>query len=152
MKAKLLSLFVCIILLSCVEEEQSVFDIEIDSLFATFEEEAFIRNVEIDIDDFDLTTSLELFEDTQAIGLCRSYSNGDHEILLDERYWNQATYNEKEFLLFHELGHCVLDKEHDNTQDNNGNCISIMQSGTGGCSLNYNNSTKNDYLDELFEI
>ena len=36
-------------------------------------------------------------------------------IEIDPIYWNEASDTEKEVLLFHEMGHCVLNKEHNET-------------------------------------
>jgi hypothetical protein len=35
-------------------------------------------------------------------------------ILIDEYYWEQIDYWRKEMIVFHELGHCELDLDHDN--------------------------------------
>lgn len=48
----------------------------------------------------------------EAIGVCNHYSNGKKQIILDHSYWNQATEVEKTILVWHELGHCVLDRRH----------------------------------------
>lgn len=44
-----------------------------------------------------------------TIGVC-SYSK--NVVLIEESYWNEATYAEKEVLVFHEAAHCVLEKDH----------------------------------------
>lgn len=151
MKYKIFSMLLCMCLFSCTKEPESSFDIDIRNLFALFEEEALQRGINIEIDDFSLTTSLENFEDTQAIGYCRSYSNGNREIALDNSFWQNANSLQKEFLLFHELGHCILNLEHNDSSDNNGICLSIMQSGLGTCNLNYSFSNRENMLDELFQ-
>jgi len=48
------------------------------------------------------------------------------------------------------LGHCVLNREHLDDADNQGNCVSIMTSGTGSCHINYTIATRKNLLDELF--
>ena len=53
-------------------------------------------------------------------------------------------------IVFHELGHCVLVRDHLDDADSEGNCLSMMHSGLGDCEFRYNGSTRNVYLDELF--
>ena len=48
-------------------------------------------------------------------GVCLVYSNGYREIQINSDYWYSYTPEQKEQLVYHELGHCVLNKEHDNT-------------------------------------
>jgi hypothetical protein len=49
-----------------------------------------------------------------TIGLCYGFKQFwlFRYIVLDSEYWDQADTYERESLLFHELGHCVLDKDH----------------------------------------
>jgi len=56
---------------------------------------------------------------------------------------------QKERLVFHELGHCVLNRSHLETVGTDGHCLSIMNSAQR-CSDNYNAQTREKYLDELF--
>jgi hypothetical protein len=53
-------------------------------------------------------------------------------------------------VVFHELGHCYLGRGHSEETHPNGVCKSIMRSGNGGCFDNYNSTTREAYLDELF--
>ena len=46
------------------------------------------------------------------IGECWTYPNGQKEIVVSFKYWKSATYLQREALLFHELGHCRLDRRH----------------------------------------
>jgi hypothetical protein len=58
----------------------------------------------------------------------------------------------KEYIVFHELGHCVLNRPHTEDSFSNGVCSSIMRSGNGGCYDYYNRFTRQYYVDELFEV
>lgn len=69
-------------------------------------------------------------------GVCLSYSNGQREILIDETVWslisnapgcNGSCAERKKALIFHELGHCVLNRDHKDDLYNNFN-LSIMNS------------------------
>lgn len=59
------------------------------------------RRLFIDFDDLD----------DSAIGYCeiRIFS---YYIKIDRRYWLESNENEHEKLLFHELAHCIIDKDH----------------------------------------
>lgn len=47
-------------------------------------------------------------EDNGVIGIC--YSGG--YIYLKKSYWEKATLAGRETLIYHEMGHCLLDKDH----------------------------------------
>lgn len=83
-------------------------------------------------------------------GQCQLFSDGRRTIIIQESYWKSANEWAREFLVFHELGHCLLDRRHLETADANGNCISMMHSGEGGCRNLYGPTTRTAYLDELF--
>ncbi len=85
----------------------------------------------------------------KVIGMCTAKA-GDHTITVDKTYWSQATPLLREFLIFHELGHCVLQREHLDTKNTNGTCTSIMHSGSTNCRNIYSSATRKAYLDELF--
>jgi len=48
-----------------------------------------------------------------AVGYCLSWTTGERKIQIDKTYWNKANYYEKESLLWHELGHCHFNRDHD---------------------------------------
>lgn len=48
-------------------------------------------------------------------GVCLVYSNGYKEIQINKDAWDYYSYEQKEQLVYHELGHCVFNKDHDNT-------------------------------------
>lgn len=50
-----------------------------------------------------------------TIGLCYGFKQSImfKFIILDETYWNESDMYDRESLVFHELGHCVLNKDHD---------------------------------------
>ena len=50
--------------------------------------------------------------DKDLAGICWEYNGGYVEIEIDSSYWEQASYSEKEQLIFHELGHCALRLDH----------------------------------------
>lgn len=47
-----------------------------------------------------------------SVGLCVVYSTGEKEIKIDPTYWSHIGFDERTALVFHELGHCVLGRDH----------------------------------------
>ncbi|MEL6124666.1 MAG: hypothetical protein AAFR14_13205, partial [Bacteroidota bacterium] len=56
----------------------------------------------------------------------------------------------REYIIFHELGHCVLFRDHVDACFANNTWTSIMRSGHGSCFDNYTSRTRPYYIDELF--
>ena len=48
-------------------------------------------------------------------GVCYIYGDGTREIIVRKSWWNQVSEHDRRSLIFHELGHCRLDRDHDNT-------------------------------------
>lgn len=60
------------------------------------------------------TTTEELKEfGVGVLAVCTKYLGGKKEIYIDENFWEQSDDSFKEELIFHELGHCVLNRDHD---------------------------------------
>jgi hypothetical protein len=118
--------------------------------FTNFEAEAVAHGLDIDIFSLDINGYIQNIETRGTLGQCKSYSDGSQQIVVDEQYWNRISNSEREYLVFHELGHCILEREHNDERDENGNCISIMQSGNNGCKSVYNDNYKAQLLNELF--
>jgi hypothetical protein len=49
------------------------------------------------------------------VGVCITYSDGRKEIEIDLEFWDESEDLAREEVIFHELGHCVLDRDHDET-------------------------------------
>ena len=122
--------------------------------FETFEKEAAARGMEIDLTDAILSAQIMEIDGQGVAGQCSRPQNSlDNDIIIDEYFINSPNVSDllKEFVVFHELGHCFLQREHREDQYPNGNCISIMRSCIEDCRDNYNNSFRAIYLDELFD-
>lgn len=119
--------------------------------FERFEKAGKERGYNTDLIEAEVTGSFEDIENGAA-GSCSYNSNHTfHHIRVDNDTWNSLTTNFREFIIFHELGHCYLHREHDEEAHNNGVCQSIMRSGLGQCRDNYHAGTRETYLDELFD-
>lgn len=46
------------------------------------------------------------------VGLCTTWSNGAHAVTIEKKFFESANDTQREVLLFHELGHCRLGKNH----------------------------------------
>jgi hypothetical protein len=66
-----------------------------------------------------------------AVGECWTWEEKKrlkHTIKIDQSYWDSADDNEKEWLIYHELGHCVKDLDHLEETFPDGSPTSIMAS------------------------
>lgn len=77
-----------------------------------------------------------------------------HTININKEYWNTATEEYREYIIFHELGHLLLKREHLSTLWSNGESKSLMYSYDNAFALGFpifQGFRKKYYLDELFE-
>ena len=135
----------------CTKEEpaSTYLDPAIQSYFDEFAAQGLLRGVVIDYH----TSGVEgIFDDLGdgVNGQCQHRSRGSDRVVVDRNYWNQSTDIEREFLIFHELGHCILDRTHLDNKTAQGECVSIMHSSARSCNNTYGDSTRVRYLDELF--
>lgn len=91
------------------------------------------------------------FEDG-SVGLCYMYVLGRPlQIFVDKRYWSHISMAQKTVLMYHELAHCLLNKEHTSvTMPENDFCPnSIMNPSI--INEECFNKYYNHYLNELFK-
>ncbi len=119
--------------------------------FLRFEQEALQRGMEVDLTAANIRGIIQEIEENQVAGQCRYNRLDPRLVTIDASFWRRASDLFKEFIVFHELGHCFLNRPHLETAFSNGVCTSIMRSGTGSCIDNYNRLTRQSYIDELFE-
>lgn len=83
-----------------------------------------------------------------VVGVCITYTNGYKEIQVDRDGWIEFDENYREELILHELGHCILGRDHDNNLISSSlrTPKSIMYPYIFG---NAYSRYKNYYLDEL---
>lgn len=133
------------------EDSESYRDVDqrLWSYFESFENEAQLRGFSYDLNALRVTGSIESIDEQGVAGVCQ-YGSHIHDVTIDINFWNNASQRLREFVVFHELGHCVLSRGHTETQFNNGICRSIMRSGLGDCRDAYISDNRNYYLNELF--
>ncbi|MBI1224526.1 MAG: hypothetical protein GC192_04765 [Bacteroidetes bacterium] len=116
-----------------------------------FEVEAANRSITINLNSTDLTAKIAEITEENVAGSCTYGGHAGHDIIIDKGFWNSTnSVYYKEMVVFHELGHCILGRGHLETAFQNNTCKSIMRSGIEGCLDNYNATTREYYLDELF--
>lgn len=76
------------------------------------------------VEDFEMQTgekniipiSFKTIEEEYVIALCYNYNNtSKNYIEVDPEEYNKLSDSEKEETIYHELGHCLLNREHDET-------------------------------------
>ena len=119
--------------------------------FERFEAEAKTRGMNIDLNKAGIEGVIREIHKDRVVGQC-SYSYANPRLVtVDAGFWKNASPLYREFIIFHELGHCFLNRGHLEESFNNGLCVSIMRSGNGSCFDGYNVNTRNYYINELFD-
>ncbi len=119
------------------------------SYYESFEAEARKRGLTYDLNLLKITGEIQNIPETNVAGTCQYGSHLTH-VTIDTDFWYRNSNVQREFVVFHELGHCVLMRGHLESSFNNGVCTSIMHSGLTNCNVAYNTNNRTYYLDELF--
>ena len=138
---------------SCEKEtafDENYIDSDLSPYFESFVEEAAKRGVDLEQMRDIVSGYIEDIDDGAISGQCRHDADAPDKVIIDRTFWMTAGNSSKEFLVFHELGHCMLGRSHLDTRDSNGFCVSIMHSTSEVCTNGYSYSTRSKYLDELF--
>lgn len=153
LKYPLLVLLPFLLLYSCKKDsiEYNV-DPDFEEYVQRFIAEGAARGVDINFED---TGLLIEYSDRIVAGASGYCYLGEHHIVIDKADWSDLTDTQKEYLLFHELGHCELDRRHKNDQFNNFLWKSLMRGdplvGTQQyIPVPYYGFRKPYYRDELF--
>ena len=80
------------------------------------------------------------------VGMCTRWSNGYRQLQIDPTYWASITVEMRVELVFHELGHCDLNRGHTLVPANNTQPTSFMNPYT----FWYADSQLSSYVAELF--
>lgn len=158
----ILALSFCAVLVSCeksidnidVEPQQVIYDnvdLELQQYFKAYEDAAAERGILVDLSASDITGHIISIGGNGVAGECQYNSNEPNNLTVDRETWDAVGPRLKEYIVFHELGHCERLRKHREVADSTGACISIMASGTGACRERYLPTTREAYLDELFD-
>ena len=102
-----------------------------------------------DFNNYEIEFYLGDIIDENIAGFADPSSN---KVVIDRENWNRINSNQKEALVFHELGHSILKRFHLNTKTESGECLSYMRGKVDFCFRNlYSNLWREYYLDELFD-
>jgi len=143
--------FLFFTLISCRKEENLTtpdIDERLKFFFDSFQQEGASRGQLINMKN--ITGQITDIETDGVLGRCNQSTSGTKQLLIDSIFWGKANLTEKEYVIFHELGHCALNRRHLDATNTDGTCISMMQSGNGSCKMIYNAQNRRKYLDELF--
>ena len=144
--------FVLLLMLGCKEDpelEYGFIDDRLKPYFDEFKKEGELRGLNLNLSPEVIEAFIQNVISQSVAGQCQRNTDRPSQIILDENVWNQSNDSDKEFLIFHELGHCILNRDHLDATNPNGSCISIMHSVVGICRNEYD-TRRSDYLDELF--
>lgn len=83
-----------------------------------------------------------------TVGMCVFSSDGKNRVQLSSSAWDQGSDTFREMLLFHELGHCLLGRDHKNTRHSDGRPESLMSSSLFSQSVYL--AHRDEYMKELF--
>ena len=145
-----------LVIFSCSSEpDPPAFDLRADFVphVDQFIEEGRKRGHDIDFSDTGLSIQFSEKADDESSGVCFV---GQHRIEIDRKDWNGLSFVAKEGLIFHELGHCELGREHVNHLLSNGEWASRMRGEpfldeSMSTIINYSARRRDYYIDELFD-
>ena len=143
-------IFFLFLFMACEEEETIYLDGELEGYFDRFAMEASNYNITFDYQKDRIEGYLSELEEQGVNGKCVRNTVYPNRVYIDLDYWRNASDLEKEFVVFHELGHCFLDRGHLDDANTMGGCVSMMHSGEGACRNRYSTATRSAYLEELF--
>ncbi|GLR15866.1 hypothetical protein [Portibacter lacus] len=132
------------------EKEYPGVESELWEYYEEFEFQAEKRGLTLDLSNLKVNGEISEIEEPGVAGSCQYGSAINNHITIDKTFWDRSSNLNKEFVVFHELGHCVLFRGHDESQNSNGLCLSIMRSGIGTCIDAYSDANRESYLNELF--
>lgn len=134
-----------LLLIGCDGSRPKVVDTDILPYIERFE--AYYNNtVEYSV------TFTDTMDNPAWVGVCYIYETGNRNVEINRHYWEDASDNEKEELIFHELGHCTLNRDHRSDKiayKNSSVPISIMYPYVFGHATYYE-ERKTEYIEELF--
>lgn len=120
--------------------------------YQTFENEAAKRGLAVDLKTTLITGEIDNIHDNNVIGTCQYGRYVNNHITIDKSFWAKSSQLGKEFVVFHELGHCFLNRSHLEDSTSGGLCVSLMRSGNGSCRDAYSFQNREYYLNELFSF
>jgi hypothetical protein len=136
----ILQLIPILALVACGKQEPIVVDTILASYF-----DRFVRDVGASVQGISGSFGTITLP---AVAYCTISTDG-RSITVDRTFWNKSSENQREELIYHELGHCALNRDHDSSMQQNSFCpYTIMYPYSFGDSECYANE-KPYYFHEL---
>ena len=89
---------------------------DVAPIVAQFQQDALAQNHPVSTDQVQYSfQSLPQVNGEQAIGDCQQGGGTPPTVILDTASWATMTDTQKEMVVYHELGHCVLGRVHDSS-------------------------------------
>lgn len=155
-----LFLFFILLFVSCqqdfnVQEESQQLEGDIPSelapYFLSFKEEASARGLAINYETANVTAEISEIDQGSVAGTCTTNGHTIRHIRIDQGFWDRAPQLQREMVIYHELGHCILGRGHTEGSFDSGICRSIMRSGLGSCRDAYTAENRSYFVEELFD-
>lgn len=125
---------------------------EFEAYINEFEENAASHGYTLDIEELGLIMQFGDLAEEQS-GLC--HYEDPIRIEIDKTTWNRSSYSNKKQIIFHQMGHGFLNRDHDNTKLQNGEWKSIMRGNPlpewSSPVVNFSGLREAYYIDELFD-
>ncbi|MCB0515588.1 MAG: hypothetical protein R2798_09315 [Chitinophagales bacterium] len=149
-------LLISIAFSACKKDHEPVYSVPaaVEPFVQSFIEEAALRGENLTINDLIVEYNENLENNGyDAAGLCHFGTQNDSPFIeLDTTSSNwQANEYSREQLIFHELGHCILNRQHKETILPNEQYASIMKANGDPLYASFNLFKRTYYLDELFD-
>lgn len=136
-------LLVLILILSACGKSRQV-DPVFDSYIETFKAEGLKRGKTVEVN-FSVVL-VDSLESQNYGGICNSEG-----VQILKSLWNDSSSNTKEALIYHELGHCALGRQHSETRRTDGFPESVMVANWSSASFAIQYLSMSAYWDELFK-
>lgn len=138
-------LILCLFLTACADKKETLYQ-GIDPEFQEFVDEFQVDSIQQG-KPVTVYIPINFHEMDGFAGKCKNKA----EILIDPDDWESRSVHQQKALIYHELGHCVLGRDHYNETVSDGlfgRPVSIMTEHLG--LVDFNSSHFDSYIEELF--
>jgi hypothetical protein len=143
--------FISFLFIGCFKNDDGPIASGLQPYYDSFLLEAESRNYPLSEDQLDIRMLFANIGNSNILGQC-TFRNGEQDVVEIDRFnWKTFDETKKEFVVFHELGHCILKRGHLDAVDSDGNCLSVMHSSVDLCKFDFTGVNRDLYLDELFQ-
>ena len=119
---------------------------ELQQIFEDFIYEGNQRGITVDFNAIPVDGLLDSSLEASITGQCQHDSDNPDRVIINRNYWMRSDERQREFLVFHELGHCYLKRSHMDKKNSRGECLSIMHSSASVCENAYSDETRETLL------